>query len=56
MNVQQFSIQWQKGQVTGIGSTFPYISALQDANKYQSFHVYNNGNGYFIVKTIGQTK
>jgi len=54
LNIRDFSIQWQQGRVTGISSSLPYINALQDSNLYQTFNVYNNQKGFFIVSSIGQ--
>ena len=54
LNIRDFSIQWQQGQVTGISSSLPYINALQDSNLYQTFNVYHNQGGVFIVSSIGQ--
>lgn len=53
LNIEQFSIQWQGGQVTGISSALPFINALQDPGQYQAFDVYNNGKGYFVTTKSG---
>lgn len=55
-NVRNFSITWTKGQVTGISSSLSYLYALQDPNRYQSFRVYNDRKGNFIVKSIGPSR
>jgi hypothetical protein len=39
--------------VRGISSALSYINALQRADQYQSFNVYNDGGGNFIVTSIG---
>jgi hypothetical protein len=55
LNVRHFSIQWQRGQVAGISSELAHINTLLDSNRYQSFEVNNNGNGFFIVSAIGRS-
>jgi hypothetical protein len=52
-DVRDFSISWTKGQVTGISSSLPYLSVLQDANKFQAFVVYNDGRGNFVATAVG---
>jgi hypothetical protein len=47
MDTQDFSIGWSNGAVRGIDPSLPYIKALQNANCYQSFDVYNVNNQYF---------
>ncbi|MEJ2560798.1 MAG: hypothetical protein P8186_32165, partial [Anaerolineae bacterium] len=47
-----FSISWQNGRVTGISSSLPYISALQSSDRFQSFDVYNDGQGHFVVTQV----
>lgn len=56
LNVEQFAIQWQRGQVAGIGSAFASINALQDPGQYQAFDVYNNGRGYFVAADSSMPK
>jgi len=51
--VKEFTISWTKGAVMGISSSLPYLSVLQDPNKFQSFYVYNDGQGNMIVTSIG---
>jgi hypothetical protein len=53
LGVQRFSIQWQRGQVTGISSELTPINQLQDPTKYQAFTVTNNGQGFFVVTGVG---
>ena len=54
LGVNEFSIQWMRGQVAGISSSLYYINALQDPNHYQSFRAYNDGQGNFVVTEIDQ--
>lgn len=56
LKVNNFAIQWQNGKVTGISTSAPHVSVLQDSNRYQSFDVYNDGRGNFIVTRIGQSR
>ncbi len=51
--IKEFTISWTKGQVMGISSSLPYLSVLQDPNKFQSFYVVNDGKGNFIVTGVG---
>jgi len=53
VNYNQFSISWQQGTVRAISSELSYIHNLQDNNKFQSFFVYNDRRGNFIVTQIG---
>jgi len=53
--VRDFTISWAKLQVMGVSSSLPYLSVLQDANKFQAFYVYNDGRGNFIATGIGPT-
>ena len=53
VNYNNFSISWHQGKVMGISSTLSYINNLQDPNRYQSFHVYNDRRGNFISTKIG---
>jgi hypothetical protein len=55
-DVKNFSIAWNQGRVMGISSELSYINALQDANRYQSFDVFNDTKGNFMVTRIGQTR
>lgn len=55
INVNDFSISWFQGRVTGISSSLTYLNNLQDSNRFQSFFIYNDGRGNFIVTSIGQT-
>lgn len=55
-NIRNFAISWSQGRVMGISADLPYISTLQDANRYQSFSVYNDRRGSFIVTGIGPTR
>lgn len=48
-----FSISWQNGRVTGISSVLTYINALQSPDQFQSFDVYNDGQGNFVVTRVG---
>ncbi len=52
INMNNFSISWNQGRVMSIISE---LSSLQDANRYQSLDVYNDGEGNFIARRIGQT-
>jgi hypothetical protein len=56
VNVNQFSISWHQGRVMGISSELYYINNLQDSNKFQSFFVYNDRRGNFIVTQIGSMR
>lgn len=56
LNVNLFSIQWQRGQVPGVSSSLHYLNVLQNAGKYQAFDVYNSGKGYFVVTKIDQSR
>jgi hypothetical protein len=55
-DIRNFSISWTQGNVMGISSELGYINTLQDPNRYQSFDVYNDGAGNFIVTRIGQSR
>ena len=54
--IKDFSISWTKGQVMGISSSLGWLNVLRDPDKFQSFHVYNDGKGNFIVTAIGPAK
>ena len=56
INTTDFSIQWMQGRVTGISSALYYINNLQDSKIFQSFYVYNDGRGNFIVTSIGKNR
>ncbi len=49
-----FSITWTQGEVTGISSALYFINGLQDDSEYQSFLVYNDSQGNFVVLKIDQ--
>jgi hypothetical protein len=53
LNVKNFSIHWVPGEVRGISSDFKWLNVLQDPDRFQSFHVYNDGKGNFVVTKIG---
>lgn len=55
-DIRNFSIAWRPGRVAGISSELSYINALQESNRYQSFDVYNDRRGNFIVTRIGQSR
>ncbi len=55
-DIEDFSISWNQGQVMGISSELSYMKWLQDANRYQSFDVYNDGQGNLILTGIGQAR
>jgi hypothetical protein len=55
-DIRNFSISWNRGQVMSISSELSYMKWLQDANRYQSFDVYNDGQGNFILTGIGQAR
>jgi hypothetical protein len=55
-DIKNFSISWNQGQVMGISSEFSYMKWLQDADRYQSFDVYNDNQGNFILVRIGQAR
>ena len=55
-DIRNFSISWNQGQVVGISSEVSYMKWLQDANRYQSFDVYNDSKGNFILTGIGQAR
>jgi len=52
-NMKEFTISWTSGKVMGVSSAMPYLSALQDSNKFVPFVVYNDGRGNFIATKIG---
>ena len=52
-NMKEFTISWTNGKVMGVSSAMPYLSALQDPNKFVPFVVYNDGRGNFIATKIG---
>ena len=54
--IKDFSISWTRGEVMGISSHLSYINNLQNPDRFQSFHVYNDGKGNFIVTKIGPSK
>ena len=56
LEVERFAIQWQRGQVTGIGSELTAINVLQNANRYQSFEVTRSGNDFFVVRRIAESR
>jgi hypothetical protein len=56
LNVDAFAIQWQRGQVTGISSELTHLNVLQQATRYQSFEAANNGNGFLVVRKIGEAR
>ena len=51
--MKEFTISWAYGKVMGLSSAMPYLSALQDPNKFVTFVVYNDGRGNYIVTKIG---
>ena len=51
-----FSISWAQGAVTGISSSLPHINKLQTPTNYQSFFVYNDRRGNFIVTQTGRSR
>jgi hypothetical protein len=51
-NLSDFGISWTSGQVSGIGSALSYLNVLQSADYLQTFQVYNDGQGNFIVTGI----
>lgn len=55
-NVKNFSISWTEGKVMGISSELIYLNVLREDNHFQSFDVYNDGKGNFIVTGIGTSK
>lgn len=55
-DIKGFSISWNQGQVMDISSELSYMKWLQDANRYQSFDVYNDSQGNFILARIGQAR
>jgi hypothetical protein len=55
-DIRNFSISWNQGQVMGISSELSYMKWLQDANRYQSFDVYNDSQGNLILAGIGQAR
>lgn len=52
--IGEFTISWYNGQVSGVSSALPYLTALQDPNRFVAFHVYNDGKGNFIVTQVEQ--
>ncbi len=55
-DIKNFSIFWNRGQVVGISSDLSYMNWLQDAKYCQSFNVYNDSKGNFILTGIGQAR
>jgi len=55
-DIRNFSISWNQGQVMGISSELSYMKWLQDANRYQSFEVYNDSRGALILAGIGRAR
>ncbi len=55
-DIRNFSIAWNKGQVMGISSELSYMKWLEDANRCQSFDVYNDSQGNLILAGIGQAR
>ncbi len=55
-DISNFSISWNQGKVMGIISELSYMKWLQDANRYQSFDVYNDSQGNLILAGIGQAR
>ena len=55
-DIRNFSISWNQGQVMGISSELSYMKWLQDANRYQSFDVYDDSQGNLILAGIGQAR
>ncbi len=55
-DIRNFSISWNQGQVIAISSELSYMKWLQDANRYQSFEVYNDTQGNLILAGIGQAR
>ena len=55
-DIKNFSISWNQGQIMGISSELSYMKWLQDANRYQSFDVYNDSRGALILAGIGQAR
>jgi hypothetical protein len=54
LDTDEFSIQWMRGQVTGISSSLYYINGLQNEDEYQSFRVYNDGEDNLVVTEIDE--
>ena len=55
-DIRNFSISWNQGKVMGISSELSYMKWLQDANRYQSFEVYNDSRGALILAGIGRAR
>jgi len=55
-NIRNFAVSWSQGRVSGISSELYYVNNLQDPNRYQSFDVYNDRTGNFIVTRIGNSR
>jgi len=55
-DIKNFSISWNQGQIVSITSELSYMKWLQDANRYQSFDVYNDSQRNFILTGIGQAR
>ncbi len=49
---QNFSIQWQRQAVMRISRALYYINTLGHENSWQTFHVFNDQKGNFIVVKI----
>jgi hypothetical protein len=56
VNYNQFSISWHQSRVMGISSELYYINNLQDPNRFQSFLVYNDRRGNFIMTQVGRMR
>lgn len=50
--IGEFSISWHNGRVSGVSSALPYLSALQDPNRFVAFRVYNDRKGNFVVTQV----
>lgn len=55
-DIRNFSISWNRGRVMDISSELSYMKWLQDADRYQSFDLYTDNQGNFILARIGQAR
>ncbi len=55
-DLRNFSISWNQGRLSGISSELSYMKWLQDADRYQSFDVYDDNQGNLILAGIGQAR
>jgi hypothetical protein len=54
--IESFHISWGKdGVIRRLGSQLKFLRNLFDPHKFQSFYVYNNGKGRFVVTKIGKS-